>query len=73
MRIDREASTGVPHQSSTDVLAMAAYAPSSLGSMLREDDATAQTLAIAAVQSVVESVRSHLLRPTKILELILPS
>jgi len=47
MRIDREASTGVAHQSSTDVRAMAAYAPGSLVSMLREEDAMAQTLAEA--------------------------
>jgi pimeloyl-ACP methyl ester carboxylesterase len=45
MRIDREASTGVAHQSPTDVRAMAAYAPRSLVSMLREEDAMGQTLA----------------------------
>jgi len=47
MRIDREASTGVAHQSSRDVQAMAAFAPSSLVSMLREEDAMPQTLAEA--------------------------
>jgi pimeloyl-ACP methyl ester carboxylesterase len=44
MRIDREASTGVAHQSSADVRAVAAFAPSSLVSMLGEEDAMAQTL-----------------------------
>jgi pimeloyl-ACP methyl ester carboxylesterase len=47
MRTDREASTGVGHQPPNDVRAMAAYAPSSLVSMLKEEDAMAQTLAQA--------------------------
>src|SRR5262249_39357402 len=47
MRFDRESFTGVLNQPAIDVQAAAAYAPSSLAAMLREEDAINETLSDA--------------------------
>jgi pimeloyl-ACP methyl ester carboxylesterase len=66
VRADPESSEGVPHQALRDVQAAAAFAPSSLGAMLREEDAMNETRA--------EASASHALgdRPTYVLTAAAP-
>jgi pimeloyl-ACP methyl ester carboxylesterase len=61
MRTNRESSIGVPHQPLRDVQAAAAYAPSSVAAMLKEEDSMREALA--------EAGASHALgdRPTLVL------